>query len=207
MGVKLFVFLRERKRKYVKNKLHKNIDDDKEIRKLCARGEALLFDDVLRIPLLMFGKNIPHGTSKQQIRQIDILPTIYDLLGLKIKNKIDGTSLKSFFENTPVQEQHAYIENSPDPSTDNEFGSFIGLRTSKFKFIRSRNKSEKIICLYDLKNDPGEKNNIADKNPDIVQQMENLLIEHRQNEANPSDEYDADEVSKIKDELKKMGYI
>ena len=81
------------------------------------------------------------------------------------------------------------------------------MRTSKFKFIRSRNKSEKIICLYDLKNDPGEKNNIADKNPDIVQQMENLLIEHRQNEANPSDEYDADEVSKIKDELKKMGYI
>jgi arylsulfatase A-like enzyme len=111
------------------------------------------------------------------------------------------------FKKNSVPEPYAYIENSPDPFGNNEDGSFIGLRTSKFKFIRSRKKSEKMIFLYDLKNDPKEKTNIADRNPDIVQQMEILLIEYRQNDKTSSNEYDDDDVTKIKDELKKMGYI
>ncbi len=207
IGLKIFVFFRERKRKYVVNKLKAKTMDDEELRKLSGRGKTLLFDDVIRIPLLISGTNVPHGSSEQQVRQIDILPTIYDLLGLKIRNKIDGVSLKSLFKKNSVPEPYAYIENSPDPFGNNEDGSFIGLRTSKFKFIRSRKKSEKMIFLYDLKNDPKEKTNIADRNPDIVQQMEILLIEYRQNDKTSSNEYDDDDVTKIKDELKKMGYI
>ena len=206
-GLKMFVFLRETKRKYAEKKLKaKSINED-ELRKLSTRGKALLFDDVLRIPLLISGSNIPHGISNQQVRQIDIFPTISDLLKLNIDKHFDGVSLKSFFEKKDVPELYAYIESSPDPSTNNKFGDFIGLRNSEFKFIQSRNASEKSICLFDLKNDPSEKINIASKRPDIVQQMENLLTKHRKNDQHLESEYDEDEVSKIKDELKKMGYI
>jgi len=207
LGVKLFVFLRETKRKYLKNKALEKLNDENKIRRLSTRGNSPLFDDVLKIPFLMFGSNIPHGFSNQQVRQIDILPTINDFLGLKIDNKIDGISLKSFLEHNEIPELNAYVENSPNPTSNNELGSFIGLRTSKFKFIRSRDKSEKTTLLYDLKNDPDEKINIAHENPDIVQQMEHLLIKHSKNGINSSTEYDDDEISKIKEELKKMGYI
>ena len=206
LGLKIFVFFRERKRKYVENKLKSKTINDDELRKLSTRGETLLFDDVIRIPLLMFGTNIPHGSSEQQVRQIDIFPTIFDLLGLEINFPIDGISLKSFFEKISVSEPYAYIENSPDPSTNNEYGRFIGLRTSNFKFIRSRNKSEKMIFLFDLKNDPQEQNNIASTSPDIVNQMENLLMKYNKNEAK-SFVTDDEQTAKIKDELKKMGYI
>ena len=206
LGVELFVFLRETKRKYVENKL-KEHSDDEELKKLSRRGKTILFDDVIRIPLLISGDNVPHGMSNQQVRQIDIFPTIYDLLSIKNKKIFDGISLKPFFEKKNMSELIGYIESAPDPSTNNEFGEFVGIRTSKFKFVRSRNDSKKSIFLFDLKNDPSEKINIASEKTDIVQEMEALLSQHRKHETNSVSESDDEEILKIKDELKKMGYI
>ena len=206
LGVELFVFLRETKRKYVENKL-KEHSDDEELKKLSRRGKTILFDDVVRIPLLISGGNVKQGLSNQQVRQIDIFPTIYDLLSIKNEKIFDGMSLKPFFEKKDAPELIGYIESAPDPSTDDELGEFVGIRTSKFKFIRSRNNSKNLIFLFDLKNDPTEKINIASEKPDIVKEMEDLLSKHKKSENDPISESDDEEISKIKDELKKMGYI
>ena len=119
---------------------------------------------------------------------------------------MDGLSLKPILENNSMPELHAYIENTPDPSTSDEFGTFIGLRTSNHKFIKSRNDSDKNILLFDLKNDPSEQNNIATENPNLVDEMERLLSEYSEIK-NPEIHEGNDETSKIKEELKKMGYI
>ena len=57
-----------------------------------------------------------------------------------------------------------------------------------------------------MKNDPFETNNIASQNPDIIEQMESLLKKYRTDDNVPTDEND-EESLKIKEELKKMGYI
>ena len=50
-----------------------------------------LFDDKVRIPLLFYGKNISSGKIiEQQVRNIDIFPTILDLLELNNSLKLDG---------------------------------------------------------------------------------------------------------------------
>jgi hypothetical protein len=62
------------------------------------------------------------------------------------------------------------------------------------------------MFLFDLKNDPQEENNIASTSPDIVNQMENLLMKYRKNKSK-SFVTDDEQTAKIKEELKKMGYI
>jgi len=206
-GLKLFVSLREQNRKREKRKLENELVNKNETRKLCTRSNAPLYDDVLRIPFLICAPENFKGSSNRQVRQIDIIPTIFDLLGLKIDFHIDGISLKSILQNISSSELNAYIESTPDPSTNNEFGTYIGIRTSTFKLIKSRGEHKKTTFLFDLKNDPQEENNIAFEKPEIVSKMEDLLMEYRKNETTSLASDDQDETSKIKEELKKMGYI
>ena len=46
-------------------------------------------------------------------------------------------------------------------------------RMDEWKIVRPQN--EKQWELYNLKTDPGETQNVADKNPDVVAKFENLL--------------------------------
>ena len=181
-----------------------------DMRTLNIRGAKMswkLYDEIVRIPLLFSGYNLPSSKIiSQQVRQIDIFPTIVSISDLpKIEETIDGDSLFPIINDQKIDEKPSLIENqSLDPNDNN---IVIGLRTPIYKYFRDRSDKNKKTCLFDLKNDPSEKINIASKRPDIVQQMENLLTKHRKNDQHLESEYDEDEVSKIKDELKKMGYI
>ena len=63
-----------------------------------------------------------------------------------------------------------------------------------------------LLYIFDLKNDPSEQNNIATENPNLVDEMERLLSKYSEIK-NPEIHEGNDETSKIKEELKKMGYI
>ncbi len=54
-------------------------------------------------------------------------------------------------------------------------GKIIGIRTSSYKYWRSRTDSTKDVTLYDLQQDPNEEVNIAEKNQPIVDEMEQIL--------------------------------
>ena len=180
-----------------------------EIRTLNIRGTKMnweLYDEVLRIPLLFSGCGIPSKLIDSQVRQIDIFPTITSIVSLpEIEENIEGIDLFPFINGKTMNDEPALIENQMLEPYDDDI--VIGIRTRNHKYFRDISNKNKKIFLFDLENDPEEKINIATKNPEIVQQMENLLIKHRKNEKNSPNEYDEDEVSKIKEELKKMGYI
>lgn len=48
--------------------------------------------------------------------------------------------------------------------------------------------------------------NIVDKNPEIVEKMEEMISEIHTNSKKSSEEYDGDELAEIEKELKKLGY-
>jgi len=57
-------------------------------------GNALYEQHELRVPLFFVGPGIPQGRRVDRlVRQIDILPTIFDLLGLPLPVRVDGHSL------------------------------------------------------------------------------------------------------------------
>jgi hypothetical protein len=61
--------------------------------------------------------------------------------------------------------------------------------------------------LYDLQNDPLEKNNLMNSFPEIIESMEKILSQYEKIQPITKIEENEDETKKIEEELKKMGYL
>ena len=84
----------------------------------------------------------------------------------------------------------------------------MGIRTSKYKYWRSRDDPSKHVNLYDLINDPSEEKNIASENPILIKQMEKILKDMKKNSIQTKQKnLSKDEEKTIEEELKKLGYI
>ena len=56
------------------------------------------------------------------------------------------------------------------------WGNWKGIRQ---KMSKAKKSADLVTELYDLKNDPGENDNIANKHPEIVRKIESIMVEAR----------------------------
>ena len=114
----------------------------------------------IRSPFYIQWKNrIRPGTQIDQITaNIDLLPTLADFAGISLTTQkpLDGMSLVPLFENDVTQ--------WPDRIIYSHWNNRVSLRTQQFRLDYENN-------LYDMTTDPGQRTNIADKHPDIAQQL------------------------------------
>ena len=179
-----------------------------QFRTLQDRNSEFLFDELIRIPFILTGFGVPPNLIiEKQVRQVDIFPTLCELIGIfSDLGSIDGRSLVPLLNKQSLIEEPAYIESGS--ASAKKLGKVIGIRTSNYKYLRSRRDVTKDVTLYDLKNDPDETKNIASLNPQIIEEMEGILQKITSN----SDVYDSpsitkDESKKVEAELRKLGYI
>ena len=163
-----------------------------------------LFDELLHVPLIFYGYNTPKKIITQQVRGVDIFPTIFELIGLKPKNRNDGQSLYPLILNKQISELPNFIHTIPHAKPTKL--DCVGIRTSKFKFFRSVDLKNSQIHLYDLINDPYENNNISKQNSKKSNEM-NLILEHFLSQTEIHNESDNEANEKIAEELRKLGYI
>ena len=170
----------------------------------------VLFDDIVHVPLLFTGHGINSMPStSQQVSNIDIFPTILELIGIPITiQNIQGRSLVPLLRGKEFNSIPIYMTSSAIildlPNKD----PLVGIRTPNFKYFRNADDPKKDVHLYDLKNDPLEDNNIANERSDIIKEMESN-IEKIKKDVLPLDgeELDEKEIRKIEHELKKLGYM
>ena len=168
-----------------------------------------LFDDHVHVPLLFVGYGIKKGClSSQQVRTVDIFPTISEIMSLPNRdNEIDGRSLLPLIQGKNIVELPNYIE-STHLSLDIETNDVIGIRTSKYKYFRDKDNPQNRIHLYDLKKDPFEDENIASNNPELVNEMEKMLQGIIRNSSSKTEyQINEEETKRIEEELRKLGYI
>ena len=169
------------------------------------------FDELIRVPLLFAGYGVPsRGAIPDLVRSIDIFPTIESILDLpKKKSDIHGRSLFSLIENEEMEEFPVYMESTTIHTGQKSPKAVIGIRTSSHKYFRSLKNPNENCHLYDLRVDPKEENNLAEKNPEKVTEMEQLLEEIRVKTSfdTHSEKYSKDESIRVEEELKKLGYI
>ena len=165
-----------------------------------------LFDELLHVPFLLKGLDLPQKIISDQISTLRIFPTIFDLVQMPQKDYFRSKSLAKLINNqNDLLGEEIFLHTSPyekESSTD-----MIGIRTGKYKFFRHARNSEKNINLYDLENDPYENNNLAKNNYELVCEMEELLKKNQKNVSYPDSEISMEEEKEISKELRKLGYL
>ncbi len=162
--------------------VHKKAPADKTLTAVLSdHGESLgehgeythgvfLYDATLRIAFLMSGPGVPAGLRvKQQARNIDLLPTVLDLLGGKPPAAVHGVSLVPSFGGKEVPTAIAYAE-TLYPKMNMGWAELRSIRTNSWKYVRAP-KPE----LYDLSHDPAETTNVIGSHPAEVRKFEAQL--------------------------------
>ena len=166
-----------------------------------------LYDELIHVPLIFTGCNIKPTFVNKQVCSIDIFPTITDIVEINRKHDaIDGNSLIPAITNSQFEEKSIYLHTMPYEKISSH--DLVGIRTSNYKYFRSSHDPKKNIHLYNLINDPQENKNIAKIQPELVDNFEKQIVKITSNIIKVNvQETDDEETAKIKDELKKLGYL
>ncbi|MBW8002791.1 MAG: sulfatase-like hydrolase/transferase [Planctomycetes bacterium] len=103
---------------------------------------------------------------------VDIVPTICSLLGIKIKEPIQGKDLTAYYksDSNPYPDRHIFSQ-SQEP-TKYKANSLLGITTDKYKYIQTTRPE-----LYDLEKDPYQELDIIADEPHRARLMKEKLKE------------------------------
>lgn len=196
-----FFFRRMKKFRITKKYFSKGVRDI-----LIGHGYSI-YDELIKIPFILHNKDlIPQGESACQIRQIDIFPTILDIIGINYNKEITGKSALPIIKGTDCSNRDAYIEavGVIIPSKDEWL---TGLRIdNKYKFIYAPFQEDFEDELYFLKDDPGERYNVAKENKSLTDKFKKKIKEMR-TERMVGEKIDEDIEKKIVEKLRNLGYM
>lgn len=132
-----------------------------------------IYDSDVRVPLIIrFPKNkLAASVITNQVRSIDIMPTILNMLGEEPPESVQGESfLPLILRKKEGDERSAYSE-TYWPNFHYGWSELKSLRKGRYKFIDAP-KPE----LYDILEDPGEVNNLANKKAALGHEMKRKLV-------------------------------
>jgi arylsulfatase A-like enzyme len=143
-------------------------------------GKGWLYEGGIRTPTIIRwpGVAAPGSTCATPIISNDYFPTLVEAAGTKpgSANIIDGVSLAALLRGDTIERRNLYWDY---PHYGNQGGSpASAIRDGAWKLIDWHEDNS--VELYDLDADPGEQNNVARQNPDVVKRLRDALATWRQ---------------------------
>jgi arylsulfatase A-like enzyme len=125
-----------------------------------------LHTEVVRVPLVLRAPGIAPRRVPELARQVDVLPTVLELVGLSTPPGLAGHSLVPLMKGAgaaPTAGALAELDIGPLLSDS--------WRTERWRLIRTGAAEERVVRLYDLVADPRETKDVAAEHPDVVQAL------------------------------------
>ena len=153
--------------------------------------KRIAYENSMKIPMLMrYPKKIKANTTiEKNALNIDLAPTILELAGVAIPDYMQGESMVNLFDENKENDdwRNAFMfEYYVDDAYPYAGPNMLAIKSSNYKLVDAFLEND-IDELYDLKNDPGEMNNLIN-NPeyDKVEQqlrdeLENLKTKYKYN--------------------------
>src|SRR5579862_9831486 len=113
-----------------------------------------IYDATIRIPLLISGPGVTSRVIPDQVRIVDVMPTILDLLHAPAPSDVQGVSLLPLAGGSHLGLQA--LSETYYPRYHYGWSELTGLRDGRYEFIRAPRRE-----LYDLRDDPGEGEDLA----------------------------------------------
>jgi len=138
-------------------------------------GKGHLYEGGIRVPLIVRWPGVikPGGSACDvPVCSTDFFPTILEIAGIKSAQPVDGVSLVPLLKQTGDFKRDALYWHYPHYAPQGGKPGGI-IRQGDYKLIEFYEDGH--LELYDLRQDIGEKNNLADKMPDKALQLEMKL--------------------------------
>lgn len=143
-----------------------------------------LYDEVIHVPLIIsYPKGLPQGVIVDtEVQSIDIMPTVFDILGIPMEPIAEGRSLLPLIEGR----DYSYVKSAfsettlcgwQRPEEEEERGRVRAIRSDGWKLIFNRSPGGDSYELYNLKDDPGELENLVDVEIEVVDRLKQELFE------------------------------
>lgn len=147
------------------------------------RGDkGQLWEGGIRVPYLVsWAGQLPAGTVYEApVSTLDILPTACAVAGAELPDGVEGVNLLPHLQghHTAVPHDRLYWR----------FGPQRAVRADRWKLVDARDFQQKTQTgwqLYDLQSDPGETRNLADVQPQRVQELANAWEEWNTHNISP----------------------
>jgi arylsulfatase A-like enzyme len=134
-----------------------------------------LYNSLIHVPLLIHLPGQKQGSRiTQMAEQVDLLPTILDLVGSQIPSWSEGISLVPVLEGKPLPQRLLFSMNLErnsifEPITQGT----VAVIDEDFKYIEQLGTHD--VSLYRYRTDPLENQNLIESEPAVASRMSDLL--------------------------------
>jgi len=153
--------------------------------------KRFIYEESLRMPFMVKypGKIKAGSVNEDIITNIDFAPTLLELAGISITQKMQGTSFVPVLEgNTPKDWQDAMYYHYYEFPFWHHVQPHYGIRTQRYTLAHFYYNID-VWELYDLEKDPGQVNNIyndpnyANVTAELKMKLKNLMIKFEDNKS------------------------
>jgi arylsulfatase A-like enzyme len=162
-----------------------------------------LYEHLVRVPLVISGPGIDPIDVGQQVRHIDLFPTLTDVCGLQAPEGVDGRSLRPLIEGRPVGEEPAYME-----AVGIKLGGrrIVGARTAQWKLVRS-GADRPALYKLDGGAPPDERHNLYRAHRDVARSLERYIERIDATGTTQQSGMTSEEEAVVEQHLRDLGYL
>ncbi len=192
----------------------KNIFDNTLVILVGDHGEAFgeknevdhglyVYDVTMKVPFIFCSpKHLPQElVIESRVRSIDIMPTILDILKIKVSKEVQGESLLSYITGRKNEDLSSYIE-TYSPRETYGWSELVGVIADEWKYIKAP-KPE----LYNLQTDPKEERNLIKEEKRIavsmIEKLDKMIEKYSSKKAPGKKRLTREEEAK----LRSLGYL
>lgn len=131
------------------------------------RGKWLMYEDSIRVPTLVYDPRLPAAkrghASDEMVLNIDIAPTLLELAGLSVPERMQGKSMVPLLIHPNLEfRERWFYEHHFNPRGANHIERSEGVRTRRLKYIRYIDQDPQYEELFDLDRDRDEIHNLVE---------------------------------------------
>jgi arylsulfatase A-like enzyme len=178
---------------------------DKKLAGLAVGHGFALHEHLIRVPLIVAGPGVTQAQVDEQVRHVDLFPTVADLAGIETPTGIDGRSLRPLLESGSLPEEPAYME---AVGVKLEGRRITGARTADWKLLQTGTAKPSLFKLNGGQA-PDEKHNLYNRYPEVAEQLQAYIqkVGSEGHEPDPGSGMTGEEEAIVEQHLRDLGYL
>ena len=179
---------------------------DKKFAALAVGHGFALHEHLVRVPLIITGPGVGQAVVDEQVRHIDLLPTLADLCGVDIPEGVDGRSLRPLMDGGSLPEEPAYME---AVGVKLEGDRIEGARTPDWKLLKPGSGARRSLYKLSDEGGPNEKRNLYERYPEVARSLEAYIAKVAGSEVvqDPGSGMTSEEEAVVEQHLRDLGYL